>query len=90
MRGIVPKKFSHFQEEQQGLDPRKRRFLTRVKSRASSQEGAPGAEETGDAGNIDLDISNSASHRFQRERNSSDSAADYNTNEDRIQAENNW
>ncbi|XP_065206495.1 potassium voltage-gated channel subfamily H member 2 isoform X2 [Planococcus citri] len=67
-------------DEQAGVDPRKRKFLARVRSRSSSHEGAAGAEEGG--GNIDLDISNSQSHRFQRERNSLDSGPDFHPQQD--------
>lgn len=56
------------------MDPRKRRFCTKVvRSRSSSQENHGGGDEGAGGGNIDLDITNSQSHRFQRERNSVDS-----------------
>lgn len=63
-------------EEQKGLDPRKRRFIPRPRSHSSSQENQTGADENTGAGNIDLDVASTV-NRFQRKRMSLESGADY-------------
>lgn len=81
---------NNLQEQQQGVDPRKRRFIPKPRSRSCSQEGGGPGGEDGGAGNIDLDISSSQVHRFHRERNSLDSAADYQQKSDEPEIQNKW